>query len=239
MQVVVCISGQFRTARACLPSLMKNLRSSCQVIYSISVWKEDFEQWLELLQRLNIQKVILKQYEAPKVERIPDWIYSKGQRAAKSTIPMYYLMQKSFEQIQNNLGPKDIVVRSRPDLYFTQPFYIDELNLSKVWLKHKISETYYSDQFFVADVRASRILFNTYDEISWYWQNVVEDDKLIPTGEKLFRRIIKDNNMISKEINLKIPIIREQDSFLLAELKKHSHFLLVYIGLKLYLRLGN
>jgi len=236
MQLIVCISGQIRTARICLPSLMTNLRSSGKTIYSISVWEEEFNEWLDLIQILNISEVIIKPYKSSKPAKIPNWIYSRGHRAAESTKPMFFLMQKSFEQIQNNLSPKDVVVRYRPDLYLTEPLFIDSLDLSKVWLKHKINETYYSDQFFISNATIASLLFNTYNEIPWYWQQVVEDDKFIPTGEKLFRRIIQDKNLNSDELKLQIPIIREKDSCWLKSLKKYSHFRLVLLVLKLHLK---
>ena len=210
MKYVVCISGHLRTYEYCLTSIyLQKLLSNADKIY-IATWEyEDVIKFCDKTKKFdtccysysgenkkdNIDKLkILYNTKNIEIFSYPSYNTEKyichnsiNFPTFESFLNMHYLLKQCNNMVDIDC---DVVVRIRPDLFFTKPIEIQKglMFPTAGFLNQQYSPT---DTFFYGPKKEMNIVTNFFDKSDFYIPN-----SIIPNWhERLFLKYLNNENV--------------------------------------------
>ena len=190
MKVAICLSGHFRSYEKCLNTLKNSILNNFDIDIFIYTWNTigfDGNRGDSHLinKRLNISDITnLYQPKKISIEFQKKWDASKyinkknsGLRDSEILLGMFYGIYKSNElksrfEIENNFK-YDIVIRSRPDIFFESNLYHKDLinvkTSSGIWIPKFGNYNGLNDQFAYGDSNSMDLYSNIYNNLDKYY----------------------------------------------------------------------
>jgi hypothetical protein len=239
MRIAVCISGQLRTFRHCVPALKKNIlnRHNCGVF--LHVWEKIGSSPKEgknsppatiTIDELNalydpVEAIIEKSgpmdSETLKGIHIPSELIKAEPIHHKGSLPMFYkiyacdLLRQNHEQ--SNGFEYDAVIKLRPDFIIKEPLPREVLdNLQFLWHSSRMLNPTFqvSDKFAVSSSSNMTYYSSVFPKLPEYWQEPLglnHDEKEHRVGERLLKYHMQCSEITCKTFKMKCDLLRMDD----------------------------
>jgi hypothetical protein len=236
MRIAVCISGQLRTYRHCVPSLKKNIlnRHDCDVF--LHVWekngsspkegttdKDESVTIDELTDLYDPTEVVIEASHPTdsvmlKGIKIPDELIQAEPIHHKGSLPMFYKIyacdQLRQEHEKRNGFKYDAVIKLRPDFIIKKPLPAEVLeNLHFLWHSSRMLDPTFqvSDKFAVSNSANMTYYSSVFSKLPEYWQEPLgrdHEENEHRVGERLLKYHMEQSEIICKPFKMDCDLLR-------------------------------
>jgi hypothetical protein len=231
-KVALCLFGQMRTYRKCLPHLKREIIDPLEPDIFIHTWRDRGGTWKEVSdnegQRGTIsEELIRRQYSATAVEvekfeqhnyyslsgiEVPKEVVGSDD-FCKTMLPMFYKMH-AVNRLRTEEGAEDYdsVILTRPDLAFGSRLPRNILSQPEVLYQNPTGPRTMDDQFTVGSPRDISKMVEVFDKLPDYWHLKQGEKPDFSTNEHVLFHHCYEQDLQVEEIDTLFQIMRQEDS---------------------------